>query len=87
VLLLATADMHDRQIAQQLGVSVRTIEQHIASMLRKAGAHGRGGLIARAYALGILASGVWPPQWSGYGCLADKVPNQAENGVSVVARH
>jgi DNA-binding CsgD family transcriptional regulator len=87
VLLLATADMHDRQIAQQLGVSVRTIEQHVASMLRKAGAHSRGGLIGRAYALGILHSGVWPPQWSGGRCLANEVPSRAENGMNVVAWH
>ena len=87
MLLLATADMHDRQIARQLGVSVRTIEQHVASMLRKAGAHSRGGLIGRAYASGILHGGVWPPQWSGYRCLAGEVTDRAENGLNALAWH
>jgi DNA-binding CsgD family transcriptional regulator len=73
VLLLAAADLHDRQIALQLGLSVRTVEQHIASMLRKAGMRSRGGLIGRAYALGILRSGGWPPQWSGHKCLATPI--------------
>jgi hypothetical protein len=61
---------------------VRTIEQHIASMLRKAGAHGRGGLIARAYALGVLASGVWPPLWSGHRCLAGETPSRSAKAAS-----
>jgi DNA-binding NarL/FixJ family response regulator len=87
VLLLATADMHDRQIAQQLGVSVRTIEQHVASMLRKAGAHSRGGLIGRAYALGILHSGVWPPQWSGHRCLAGEAPSRSGNSGNALVWH
>jgi predicted DNA-binding transcriptional regulator len=80
VLLLATADMHDRQIAQQLGVSVRTVEQHVASMLRKAGAQSRAGLIGRGYALGILRSGVWPPQWSGRDCLAGEASRSGTTG-------
>lgn len=86
VLLLASADMHDRQIAQQLGVSVRTVEQHVASMLRKAGARSRGGLIGRAFALGILISGVWPPQWSGNNCLAVEA-NRSQNTGTALARH
>jgi len=48
-----------------LKISPRTVEQHMTNMLQKIGANSRAELIARAYAVGILSPGVWPPAWSG----------------------
>lgn len=69
VLLLLAADMRTAEIARRLGVSTRTVDHHVATMLRRSGAESRGGLIARCYASGILRSKTWPPEWSGYRCL------------------
>lgn len=77
VLTLAAADLHDREISTVLGISTRTVQQHIASMLRKADVRSRGGLIAWCYALGVLdGSEVWPPRWSRRRCLA---PTESSN--------
>jgi DNA-binding CsgD family transcriptional regulator len=70
VLVRACADLHDREIAAALGLSARTVEQHMANMRRKAGVQSRSGLIARAYASGVLHTGSWPPEWTGHSCLA-----------------
>jgi hypothetical protein len=67
-------DLHDREISATLGISVRTVQQHVASMLRKADVHSRGGLIACCYAHGVLdGPDVWPPRWSGRRCLAAEI--------------
>lgn len=69
VLTLIAAEHDNVNIATMLGVSVRTIEAHVASMLRKAGARHRAGLIVRSYAAGVLRPGTLPPEWSGISCL------------------
>ena len=69
VLLLAAAGLQNRVIARSLGISIRTAEQHLETMLRRAGAKSRGELIARCYAAGVLLTGMWPPAWSGKHCL------------------
>lgn len=65
VLTLVAAENNNITIASALGVSVRTVETHVASMLRKVGARDRLGLIVRCYAAGVLLPGTLPPQWSG----------------------
>ncbi|HEY3410059.1 MAG TPA: response regulator transcription factor [Propionicimonas sp.] len=40
--------MADKQIAFRLGISVRTVEKHVSSILRKAGLYSRTELLARA---------------------------------------
>lgn len=40
--------MADKQIAFRLGISVRTVEKHVSSILRKAGMYSRTELLARA---------------------------------------
>jgi DNA-binding CsgD family transcriptional regulator len=69
VLLLVAAGMRNGLIAEQLGISVRTVDQHITVMRHRASAGNRGELIARCYAAGILRPGVWPPTWTGSRCL------------------
>jgi DNA-binding CsgD family transcriptional regulator len=70
VLLLAAAGMQNRVIARSLGISVRTAEQHLETMLRRTGAKSRGELIARCFVAGILRTETWPPMWSGKHCLS-----------------
>lgn len=68
VLLLVAGDQRNSEIAQALGISVRTVDQHLLNMRHKAAARSRDGLIARCYAAGILVC-AWPPGWSGLCCL------------------
>lgn len=78
ILSLAASDLRDREIASVLCISIRTVQQHIASMLRKADVRGRGGLIAYCYAIGILdGPHVWPPHWSGRRCLITGRPGDS----------
>lgn len=70
ILTLAAQDLYDREIAEVLGISVRTVQQHMASMLRKADLRSRSGLVAHCYASEVLnGPSVWPPRWSGRRCL------------------
>jgi|CZKT01.1.fsa_nt_gi DNA-binding CsgD family transcriptional regulator len=69
VLVLVAAGRHNKQIAQELGISTRTVDHHLRTMLRRARAETRSELVARCYAAGILMAGTWPPGWSGGRCL------------------
>jgi DNA-binding CsgD family transcriptional regulator len=55
----STADL-----AAQMHLSPQGIEYHVASLLRRVNAPNRPALVARAYALGILTPGRWPPRVS-----------------------
>ena len=65
VLVLVASGQHNKQIAQVLGISTRTVDHHLRAMLLRAGASSRAELIARCYVAGILAGDRWPPAWSG----------------------
>lgn len=65
ITCLLAAGLTNRQIAKELSISHHTVAQHVAEMLRRFGARSRCELVARAYAVGALAIGVWPPQSSG----------------------
>lgn len=65
VLILVAGDLHTSEIAAALGVSVRTVDQHLATMMQRADVRTRAGLVARCYAAGILPHDAWPPVWSG----------------------
>jgi DNA-binding CsgD family transcriptional regulator len=69
VLLLITAELESAEISARLRISVRTVETHVASMLRKVGARNRAGLITHCYASGVLLPGTFPPRWSGQLCV------------------
>jgi DNA-binding CsgD family transcriptional regulator len=62
VLELVADGLSTAQIAARLWVTSSTVTFHIGNLLRKMGADNRTGLVARAYALGVLRSGVWPPR-------------------------
>lgn len=61
VLLLVALGLPSREIAERLWVSRQAITYHIGNLFMKLRAESRAGLVARAYAVGILAPGVWPP--------------------------
>jgi DNA-binding CsgD family transcriptional regulator len=69
VLLLIAEDRENAEIARVLGISVRTVESHVRTMLHKLDSESRTGLVARCYATGVLAQGSWPPKLSGTQCV------------------
>jgi DNA-binding CsgD family transcriptional regulator len=56
------AGIPSAQLATRLYMSRQGVEYHIAAMLRKFRARNRSALVSRAYSLGILSVGSWPPQ-------------------------
>ena len=68
VLLLAAAGLSGRAIGHQLGISPRTVEDHLTVMRKRAGARDTTELVARCYAAEVLVP-AWPPRWSGRSCL------------------
>jgi DNA-binding NarL/FixJ family response regulator len=68
VLLLVAAGFGGHAIGHELGISSRTVEDHLAVMRRRTGARDSAELVARCYAAEILLP-AWPPQWSGKSCL------------------
>jgi DNA-binding NarL/FixJ family response regulator len=69
VLCLVAAGLSNAQISTRLHLSTHTIDRHLANMLRRSRAHNRAGLVARAYHVGVLVTGSWPPRQSGRRCL------------------
>ncbi len=57
VLELLSDDRSNRDIADELVVSVRTVEHHVASVLAKLEVTSRRGAVARANGLGLVRSG------------------------------
>jgi DNA-binding NarL/FixJ family response regulator len=54
VLALLRHRFTDREIAEQLGISVRTAESHVASVVGKLGTHNRRTAPAVALRLGLI---------------------------------
>ena len=50
------------ELATRLYLSRQGVEYHVATMLRTFGAANRSALVARAYVLGVLIQGAWPPR-------------------------
>nr|MDQ6944007.1 helix-turn-helix transcriptional regulator [Candidatus Eremiobacteraeota bacterium] len=55
ILELLAAGLTNREIAQRLVVSARTVETHVARVTGKLGVNSRARAVARAVALGIVA--------------------------------
>jgi PAS domain S-box-containing protein len=56
------AGMTNRTLARLLHLSRQGVDYHLAQLRRKLQAESRCSLVARAYALGLLIAGVWPPR-------------------------
>jgi PAS domain S-box-containing protein len=55
------ADLSNADIGVRLGLSRQGIDYHLATLRRRLRVSTRGALVARAYALGLLHPGMWPP--------------------------
>ena len=77
VLLLVAIGLGNRVIGRDLGISPRTVEEHLAVMRKRVGARDRAELVARCYAAEILLP-TWPPAWSGRNCPLTMVSPYAE---------
>lgn len=62
VLELVGAGRSNREIAALMHVSVKDVEYHVGNLLRKLGCRNRTEAVSRAYALGFLSVGSWPPE-------------------------
>ena len=61
VLILLAGGMTDPAIADELFLSVRTVENHVAHILAKIGVHTRTAAASVAIADGLVAAGTHPP--------------------------
>jgi PAS domain S-box-containing protein len=50
------------QLAARLYLSRQGVEYHVTTLLRRLNAPNRAALVSRAYAVGVLGVGSWPPQ-------------------------
>jgi len=63
IILLAASGLSNKQIARELRISARTVDDHFLGIRHRIGAADRAELVARTYAAGILVG--WPPRWCG----------------------
>jgi DNA-binding NarL/FixJ family response regulator len=56
VLALVAEGVRQKEIAQSLSISQKTVATHIQNMLGKLGVHSRAELVARAYQLGLVVA-------------------------------
>jgi DNA-binding CsgD family transcriptional regulator len=61
VLQFVALGLTSREIAERLWVSRQAVTYHIGNLFMKLRVDSRAGLVARAYATGILSPGTWPP--------------------------
>ncbi len=62
ILEMVALGLSTAEIGQRLWVTPAAVTFHIGNLIRKLGAENRTGMIARAYALGLLRPATWPPQ-------------------------
>src|ERR1700735_3866310 len=76
ILLCIAAGRNAEQTGAWLCISRRTVEYHLAAMLRRTGSQSSVELVARCYAAGILVQDAWPPRWSGQLCILESRQEQ-----------
>lgn len=69
ILIRCAAGLRAREIATSLCISVRTVEYHMSTMMKRTGTESVAALVAMSYVTGVLAPDAWPPSWSGSLCL------------------
>ncbi|MGW2484085.1 PAS domain-containing protein [Streptomyces sp. NPDC001571] len=62
ILALAASGATTATIGKALGLTVDGVNYHLARLARRWRVQGRTALVAKAYALGVLAAGRWPPE-------------------------
>ena len=68
IILLVATGLTDDAIASVSYLSPHTVRHHMASAMRRAGAHSRTELIAKCFAAGVLAL-AWPPTIADDRCI------------------
>lgn len=61
ILALVAAGATTKGVARQVGLSIDGVNYHLRQLFRILDARNRPALVARAYALGLLQQGTWPP--------------------------
>jgi DNA-binding CsgD family transcriptional regulator len=62
ILELVAFGLSSREIAYRMAVTRQAVTWHIGNLFMKLGAENRAGLVARAYASGVIVPGCWPPR-------------------------
>jgi len=62
ILESVAAGVSSVRIASKVNLSRQGVEYHVSAMLRKLNAPNRAALVSRAYSMGVLPIGVWPPK-------------------------
>ncbi|MFJ5101559.1 helix-turn-helix transcriptional regulator [Streptomyces sp. NPDC088554] len=62
ILALLAGGSTTAQTAREVGLGVDGVNYHLRRLSRRWGVRNRTALVARAYATGVLAAGVWPPE-------------------------
>ncbi|KAA6212701.1 PAS domain-containing protein [Streptomyces albofaciens JCM 4342] len=62
ILALAASGATTAAIGSHLGLTVDGVNYHLTRLARRWRVQGRAALVAKAYVLGVLAAGVWPPE-------------------------
>ncbi|MFH8590878.1 helix-turn-helix transcriptional regulator [Streptomyces rimosus] len=62
ILALAASGATTAAIGSQLGLTVDGVNYHLTRLARRWRVQGRTALVAKAYVLGVLAAGAWPPE-------------------------
>ncbi|MFH9419444.1 helix-turn-helix transcriptional regulator [Streptomyces sp. NPDC017529] len=65
ILALAASGATTATIGGRLGLTVDGVNYHLTRLSRRWRVQGRAALVAKAYVLGVLAPGVWPPAPAG----------------------
>ncbi len=69
VLRYVAMGLSNTEVAARLQVSARTVDHHVAVMLRMCAVRSRTELVGLCYAAGVLVPGRWPPEGSGRLCI------------------
>lgn len=77
ILELLGAGSSNQDMATVLYVSVKDIEYHVGNLLRKLEGRNRTEAVSRAYSLGYLSVGSWPPAMVPAGVDEDDTPRLA----------
>lgn len=70
------AGMTNSALGRALSLSRQGLDYHLARLRRTLHARSRCALVARAYALGVLAPGVWPPRVAPSAVSRPRVPRR-----------
>lgn len=66
VLEGVAAGLSSIQLSRRIGMSPKGVDYHVTKLAEMLEVPNRTGLVARAYALGLLVPGLWPPRAAAY---------------------